>query len=316
MTDGPEATKALLVGSGFIGSRTVENLTAAGVPTAVLTRSRPVAAVRDLIAAADLHQGDAADPAVLGPALAGVDTVVYTAGGLLPAASELEPERDAELTLGPLRAVLAALRERPGTRFIYLSSGGTVYGDPDRNPVGEEAPLHPVGNYGRLHARCEEEVLRERDEQGLRARILRCSTVYGERQRPERGQGVIVTFLHRIATGIPIDLYGGGASVRDYAYVGDVARVVALLADRDDGPPVLNVGSGEGTSLAEVLALVEAEVGRPAEVIEHAARKFEVDRIVLDVGRLRQLVGLERTPLPDGVARTWEWLRATAPETA
>jgi UDP-glucose 4-epimerase len=312
----PSGTKTLLIGCGFIGSRTVEDLTAAGVPTAVLTRSRPVTAIRDLLPADDLYLGDAADPAVLDRALAGVDSVVYAAGGLLPAASELEPERDATLTLGPLRAVLAALRDRPGTRLIYLSSGGTVYGDPDRNPVTEDAPLHPIGAYGRLHVRCEEEILREREEHGLRARILRCSTVYGERQRPERGQGAIVTFLHRVATGIPIDLYGAGASVRDYAYVGDVARVVALLAGRDDGPSVLNVGSGEGTSLGDVLALVEAEIGRPAEVIEHEARGFEVGRIVLDVARLRELVGLDWTPLADGISRTWEWLRAATPEAA
>jgi UDP-glucose 4-epimerase len=305
-----------LIGCGFIGSRTVEELAAAGTPTAVLTRSRPAAAIRDLLPADDLHLGDAADPAVLDPALAGAECVVYTAGGLLPAASELEPERDAELTLGPLRSVLEALRERPRTRLIYLSSGGTVYGNPDRNPVTEEAPLHPIGAYGRLHVRCEEEILREREEHGLQARILRCSTVYGERQRPERGQGAIVTFLHRVATGIPIDLYGAGASIRDYAYVGDVARVIALLSDRDDGPPVLNVGSGEGTSLADVLALVEAEIGRPAEVIEHAARGFEVGRIVLDVTRLREMVRIDWTPLAEGVARTWEWLRAATPEAA
>jgi UDP-glucose 4-epimerase len=316
VTEGPEATKTLLIGCGFIGSRTVEELAVAAVPTAVLTRSRPATAVRDLVPADDLHLGDAADPAVLADALEGVDSVVYAAGGLLPAASELEPERDEALTLEPLRAVLGALRDRPGTRFTYLSSGGTVYGNPERNPVGEDAPLHPIGSYGRLHVRCEEEVLRERAEHRLRARILRCSTVYGERQRPERGQGAIVTFLHRVATGIPVDLYGAGASVRDYAYVGDVARATVALAGRDDGPAVLNVGSGEGTSLADILALVEAEVGRPAEVVEHAARGFEVGRIVLDVARLRGLVALDPTPLADGISRTWEWLRAAAPETA
>jgi UDP-glucose 4-epimerase len=305
-----------VIGCGFIGSRTVEELAAVGLPTVALTRSRPVVAIRDLIPAADLHIGDAADPQVLDAALTDVGTVVYAAGGLLPAASELEPERDAELTLGPLRAVLRALRERPDTSFVYLSSGGTVYGEPESNPIAEDAPVRPLGSYGRLHVRCEEEILRERDEHGLGARILRCSTVYGERQRPERGQGVIVTFLHRIATGIPIDLYGGGASVRDYVYVGDVARSIIALVGRDDGPAVLNVGSGEGTSLAEILELTEAEVGRPAEVIEHAAREFEVHRIVLDISRLEELVTVDSMPLGDGIARTWEWLRASMPETA
>jgi UDP-glucose 4-epimerase len=305
-----------VIGCGFIGSRVVEEFADADVPTAVLTRSRPTVSVTDLVQDADLHLGDAVDPAVLDGALEGVDTIVYTAGGLLPAASELEPKRDAELTLGPLRAVLTTLRGRPGTSFVYLSSGGTVYGEPESNPISEDAPVRPLGSYGRLHVQCEQEILRERAEHGLRARVLRCSTVYGEGQRPERGQGVIVTFLHRIATGIPIDLYGGGASVRDYIYVGDVAQAVTALAGHDDGPAVLNVGSGEGTSLAEILELTEAEVGHPAQVVEHDAREFEVHRIVLDVSRLDRLIERRPTELADGIARTWEWLRAAMTEMA
>lgn len=287
-----------------------------GLSVRVLTRSVPRPEVADLLAEDDIHLGDASDTEALEAALEGVDCVVYTAGGLLPAASELEPERDAELTLAPLRAVLTALRRRPGASFIYLSSGGTVYGEPGHNPISEDAPVRPLGSYGRLHVQCEGEILRERDERGLRARILRCSTVYGERQRPERGQGVIVTFLHRIATGVPIDLYGGGASVRDYIYVGDVAHTVIDLVGRADGPTVVNVGSGDGTSLAEILELTEAEVGRPAEVIEHGAREFEVHRIVLDVSRMEELVTVDPTPLGDGIGRTWEWLREAMPEMA
>lgn len=305
-----------MVGCGFIGSRTVRELCAAGAPIAVLTRSRPSSTIADLVLEEDLHQGDASDPEVLNAAFENVGNVLYTAGGLLPAASELEPERDAELTLNPLRAVLAALRDRPGVSFAYLSSGGTVYGEPDHNPVREDASLRPRGSYGRLHVQCEAEVVREREDFGLRARILRCSTVYGEGQRPERGQGAIVTFLHRVATGIPVDLFGGGASVRDYVYVGDVARVLVALAARDDGPAIINVGSGEGTSLADVLALVEAEIGRPAEVVQHGVREFEVERIVLDISRLRSMIPLEVTPLSEGIDSTWAWLRSVTPELA
>lgn len=311
-----QGTKTLVIGCGFIGSRTVRELSAGSKPIAVLTRSRPTTAIGDLLDDGDLHLGDASDPTVLEAALEDVGAVLYTAGGLLPAASELEPERDAELTLNPLRGVLAALRERPGISFSYLSSGGTIYGEPEHNPVSEEAALRPRGSYGRLHLQCETEVAREHEQQGLRARILRCSTVYGEGQRPERGQGAIVTFLHRVATGIPVDLFGGGSSERDYIYVGDVARVLTALADREDGPAILNLGSGEGTSLADVLAMVEAEIGRPAQIVQHGVREFEVKRIVLDVSRLRALLPLEATPLSEGIAHTWEWLRSVTPELA
>lgn len=305
------ANRPLVIGCGFIGSHVVAELAGAGRPPVVLTRSRPAEDVLAAIAPSDLHLGDAGDAPVLERVLDGIEHVVYCAGGLLPVASEEDPERDRELTLAPLRAVLAALRARPEAKLTYISSGGTVYGEPERVPVGETAPTRPFGSYGKLHVACEEEISRERAEHGLRARILRCSTVYGEHQSPDRGQGAVVTFLHRIEHGLPIDLYGGGATVRDYVYAGDVARVLVALLDRDEETPVLNVGSGEGTSLLELLRLVEAEVGRVAEVRSHPERGFDVHRIVLDTSRLNGLVDFRATPLAAGIARTQAWLRET-----
>jgi UDP-glucose 4-epimerase len=262
---------------------------------------------------ANVHLGDAGDVETVESLLDGIEHVAFCAGGLLPSASEQDPERDRELTLKPVRAVIEALRRRPGASLTYLSSGGTVYGEPERLPVPESAPTHPGSAYGKLHLACEEEIERGRLEDGLRTRILRCSTVYGEQQRPERGQGAIVTFLHRIARGEQIDLYGDGTTIRDYIYVGDVARAVTSLIALDDGPPVLNVGSGEATSLVEVLAAVEQEVGRSAEIVRHPERGFDVHQIVLDTSLLHETVELEITPLATGVERTFRWLSSSAP---
>ncbi len=311
---GRQGTRALVIGSGFIGSHVVAELAAAGRPPVVLTRSRPARQVVDVVEAEDLHIGDAGEPDAVAVALAGVDEVFYCAGGLLPARSEEDPERDAELTLRPLRAVLQALRSRPDTRLAYISSGGTVYGQPDSLPVPETAPTHPIGSYGRLHLTCEREIERHCEERGLRARILRCSTVYGENQQPDRGQGAVVTFLHRIEHSETIDLYGGGETVRDYVYASDVAAVALELAALDSGPRVVNVASGSGTSLLELLRLAERQVGREAIVERHPERPFDVHAIILDIGRLRELTGFEPTPLEAGIERTHAWLKSTARE--
>lgn len=305
--------RVLVIGCGFIGSNIVEQLTAAGRPPAVLTRSAPAAEVAAKIAPEDLIVGDATDPETVERALEGADHVIFSAGGLLPAASEEDPEEDARLTLGPVRTVLERLRERPGVGLTYLSSGGTVYGEPGTIPVPEDAPTEAFGAYGRLHLECEREVLAAGHEHDLPARILRCATVYGEHQRPGRGQGAVVTFLDRIERGEPIDLYGGGETIRDYVYVGDVARAAIGLIG-EGGPAVINVGSGTGTSLLELLQLVEREVGREAKVRRHDPRGFEVHQIVLDTTLLHQTVELDVTPLPTGIARTHRWLVAERPE--
>jgi UDP-glucose 4-epimerase len=299
----------LVIGCGFIGSNVVAALLAAGAAPRVLTRSRPPAPLDEAIGTDGLILGDAADRATVEAALKGVEHVAFCAGGLLPRDSERDPERDRVLTLGPLRTTLEALRARPGVRLTYLSSGGTVYGEPQRVPVGEDDPTEPTSVYGRLHLECEREIEAARREHGLRARTLRCSTVYGAHQRPDRGQGAIVTFLHRIERELPIELFGGESTIRDYVYVGDVARTVLSSGAREDGPDLLNVGSGEGTSLSEVLRLAEAEVGRRAIVHEYGERDFDVHRIVLDIGRLRGWDGFEPTPLATGVASTHAWLK-------
>ncbi len=309
-TTGRQPNRALVIGCGFIGSHVVCELAANGRPPVVLTRSQPANEVLSVIAPRDLHLGDAGNADDLEGALDGIGNVVYCAGGLLPAASEEEPERNEALTLAPLRTVLDALRSRPETKLTYVSSGGTIYGEPERLPVNETAPPRPIGSYGKLHLICEEEIARHRMEHSLRARILRCSTVYGERQSPNRGQGAVVTFIQRIENGLPIDLYGGGATIRDYVYAGDVAYALVALLDRDEAPPVLNIGSGEGTSLLELLRLVEVEVGREAEIRSHPERDFDVHRIVLDTSRLNSLLDFQPTPLDVGIARTHAWLRA------
>lgn len=303
-----------MIGCGFIGSHIVEELVNASRPPVVLTRSYPDEAVAGLLADGDLQIGDAGERDVLERALDGVGHVIFSAGGLLPAASQENPELDERLTMAPVRTLLETLRSHPGVALTYLSSGGTVYGEPAEIPVDEDAPTEAFGAYGQLHLACEAEVMHHRHGFGLRARILRCSTVYGEHQSPNRGQGAIVTFLHRIERNEPIDLYGGGSSVRDYIYAGDVARYLVALIDRDDGSPILNVGSGEGTSLIDVLRLAERQVGREAEIVQHPERDFDVHRIVLDTRRLRQLVDQPPTPLKAGIERTHRWLRALAGE--
>lgn len=299
-----------MIGCGFIGSHIVEALAASGRAPVVLTTSRPEEAVAGLIAEEDLHIGNAADPEALDRALDGIGHVVFSAGGLLPADSERDPDLDARLTLTPVRAVVEALLSRPRIALTYLSSGGTVYGEPERLPAREEDPTNPVSAYGVLHLSCEREIEQARVQHGLRSRILRCSTVYGEHQKPGRGQGVIATFLDRIEREEPIDLYGDGSTVRDYVYAGDVARAVVALIDRDDGVPILNLGAGEGTSLLDVLRLAERQVGKPARVVQHAERDFDVHQIVLDTSRLHELISLDLTPLQAGIERTHRWLTA------
>ncbi len=293
--------RALVIGCGFLGSHIACGLAERGHAVRVLSRSFAPAALRELPDAA-LIRGDARDRPLLHAALDEIDEVIYCVGGLQPAEAQLHPRRDRALLLDPLRDVITTLIGRPGVALTYLSSGGAVYGNPAQLPVPEAAPPKPIGAYAAVRLAGERLLVQAHKRYGLDVRILRCSNVYGEDQPIDRGQGAVGVFLDRIARGQVIELFGDGSVVRDYVYVGDLVETIARLR-RWDGLTVLNVGSGVGTSLKELIELLEAALGREAIVAARPARDFDVRRVVLDVTRLRRLLAVDPLTLTQGLTR-------------
>jgi UDP-glucose 4-epimerase len=295
----------LVVGGGFLGSHVVAGLAAEGARVTVLTRTRPDGAAASRIAGARTVVADAVDPSAIERALDNVDHVVWCAGGLLPADSNLDPIADVREALPPLLATLEALRRRPGVGLTFMSSGGTVYGNPMILPVPESHPTSPLTSHGVTKVAAEQYLGLYQDVYGVPALILRCGNVYGEGQRGDRSQGVIAAGLTGVQTGRPFPMFGDGSSERDYLYIGDVVDVVCELLQRTDVPRVVNVGSGQGATVAEVVAAIESVTGTTMTLDPRPARPGDVSRIVLDTSVLQSLVPFDPLPLRDGIALTW-----------
>jgi UDP-glucose 4-epimerase len=271
----------------------------------VLTRSRPTGIAADRIAGAPITVGDAADPALAEAALENVDHVVWAAGGLLPADSNLAPIVDVGQSLPPLLTMLEALRDHEGVDITFLSSGGTVYGNPTLLPVPESHPTSPLTSHGVLKVAAEHYLALYEDEYGVSARILRCSNIYGEGQPADRSQGLVAAALASVASGRALPVFGDGAAERDYLFVGDLVDVVRDLLPHRDVPRVLNVGSGRGATVNEVVATVESVTGTKLRLDPRAQRPGDVSRVVLDTTLLRSVIDLDPLPLTDGIALTW-----------
>ncbi|MET8254265.1 NAD-dependent epimerase/dehydratase family protein [Micromonospora sp. NPDC005197] len=242
----------------------------------------------------------------------GADLVFWAAGTVTPKRAVSQPEL-VELDQRALAAALEACKlgaRRP--TFVLLGSGGTAYRPDVPPPVDETGPLGPDSVYGRAKL-AQEQALREAADH-LRPVVLRPSNVYGPGQRAEGGLGVVSHWLEAAAAHRPLQVFGDPVTRRDYVYIDDV--VAALLAvwdrhlDRDtrealDGA-VLNVGAGHPTSLAELLEVVRATVGRPLTIRYADRRAFDRRDIWLDVRRASAMLDWHPvTDLPTGVARTW-----------
>ena len=300
----PAGDRVVVVGAGFIGGAVARTLVDRGHRVTVLTRgtSEPLA----MGGGARVVVGDALDEAVVHDALIDARAVVYCAGGALPAEAERDPAAELRRATLPLLAALAALRERPGVPLLFMSSGGTVYGEPDQLPVHESHPLRPRTAYAVAKAAAEQYLGIYRELHGVPTTSLRCANVYGPGQVPYRSQGVVATMLASASSGREVVVYGDGGALRDYIFIDDVADVVAALLTKDELPSAINLGTGVGTRLDTLLSLVEETVQRPLRLRFEPKRPTDLERVVLDVGRLRGLVPFEPVEFADGLRRTWD----------
>lgn len=296
----------VLGGCGFIGSHVVDVLVERGFRVRVLDRQPE--AFRPPVPSVEYVKGDFSDTTLLSEALMGMDAVVHLVSTTVPSTSNIDPVSDITGNLVATVRLLEVMRAVGVRNIVYLSSGGTVYGIPGTDPIAEDHPLQPVSSYGIVKTAIEKYLHMERHLHGLRYCTLRASNPYGPRQGHGGVQGVIGTYLWRIARGEPIEVWGDGSVVRDFIHVRDLADLCATaLASPVSG--VFNAGYGEGASILDIIALIGGTVGRPVSPVFKPGRKFDVPRVVLDTARARDEFGWSpQITLDEGIKQTWEWV--------
>lgn len=297
-------------GAGFIGSHSVDALIAAGHQVAVvddLSSGR-----RSLVhPGAEFHEVDVRS--------ADLETVFTTfePRGVLHLAAQMDVRRsiedplfDADVNVRGTVNVLKCCVEAGVQNFVFSSTGGAIYGEPEVLPAREDTPPAPICPYGvskfageayaRFYARVH----------GLNCGILRYGNVYGPRQNPHGEAGVCAIFARLMLAGNAPTLYGHGRPVRDYVYVADVVRANLLALDSPSGQSI-NIASGRGTTVRELFDILQEETGFEGEPVLEALRPGEVEGIVLDVDLARETMGwAAEISLREGLAETVAYIRA------
>ena len=300
-------------GAGFIGSHLCDAFADDNHEVAALDN---LSSGENLSPQTRLFQVDVRDADAVGIAMREFrpDTVVHCAAQMDVRASVADPAFDASVNIVGGLNVLNAATQHGANRFIFASTGGAIYGEPQSLPVSESAPQHPQSPYGLSKASFENYLQLWARQQKIVPVVLRYSNVYGPRQGAGGEAGVVAVFAKRLLSGQSCTIFGDGTSARDYVYVGDVVAANRAALTRGDGGQ-FNIGTGELTTIEQVFAAVRDAAGAVmGEVIESAPdyaplRAGEVDKICLDASLAREKLGwTPHIAFGDGVKNAVEWL--------
>lgn len=291
MTTRTNSKTALVTGgAGFIGSHVGRLLIEQGWRVVVLddlsmgTRERVPAGTRLIV-------GDVRDPLAVRDALQGVDVVVHLAAVVSIRASVEHFYRDAEVNLMGTVNLLNACAERGIGKFVYASSMAVYADSPTPEPINEAYRLDPISPYGVAKLAGEQYVLQVAGQFGFDAVALRYFNTYGAGQTFTPYVGVITIFIRRLLAGKAPVVFGDGEQRRDFVHVRDVAAATIAAAERDVTGVVLNVGTGIGTSVNEIAAMLCAKIAPDMSPVHGPAQPGELRNSIADIGQARTLLG-------------------------
>ncbi len=305
--------RSLVVGGcGFLGSHVVEALLAKGHEVRVLDVRQPPIELTTAWEGVHYIRGDMLSPKDLEAAVADCNFVFHYGTTSIPKTSISDPETDNQNVISVLR-LLRACEEAKVEKIVYPSSGGTLYGRPDRLPIPEDAPLRPGSPYAATKIAVESHLAAAYQVRGQDYAVLRYGNPYGPRQDPAGKMGVVAVTFGLLKAGKVPTLYGDGSAVKDFFYATDAATAaLAVLEPSEDH--VFNVGSERGTSIRELFEAMAKVCGRTFRPREAPPLPGDEPSSVLDIRRITQSYGWRpRVDLEAGLRRTWDWIQARHP---
>ncbi len=296
-------------GAGFIGSNIVDRLVAEGHRVAIVD-DLSAGRTQNVNAKATLHRMSVGSDGLKAIFQQEQPEYVYhLAAQASVSASVREPARDATTNVLGMINLLECARQSGVKKIIYSSTGGALYGEPERIPCDESHPIRPLSPYGLSKYVGEQYVQLYRRLHGLQYTILRYANVYGPRQDPHGEAGVVAIFTRLMLDGKQPAINGTGEQTRDFVFVGDVVDANMRAMDRGEGQ-AFNIGTGVCTSVNEVFESLKRATGFSQEAVHRPGLPGEVMNISLECSKARRELGWEpKIGLDEGLRLTVASLR-------
>ncbi len=293
-------------GAGFLGSALANQLVLDGHQVRVLDDLSNGNAGY-LHSAVSFTQGDIDNIPLLWSLLQGVDCVYHLAARVSVAQSMLHPRDYNRVNVGGTVSLMEAMRDTGVSRVLFTSSGA-IYGRQPDQPVREENTPHPDSPYAVSKWAAEQYIHTIGELWGIETVALRIFNAYGPHQSlPLSHAPVVPRFLQQALTGGSLVLFGDAQQTRDFVYVTDVvAALVTAATAQGINRQVINIGSGQETSITDLVHLIEEVTGRELNCLHNREKSSGVPRLVADISRAQHLLGFRPfVTLRDGLRLTW-----------
>jgi UDP-glucose 4-epimerase len=300
----------LIGGMGYVGRQLQKPLLKSGYKVHVIDRSAPAQKENDNI---EFYEYLLSGESVLREVLQSCGTVFYLASDSVPTTTLRSPSREGELNLLPFLKFLDIFQDYNHINLVYFSSGGTIYGNPESNPVYESSPVAPISYHGAGKAAIEIFLHVFSRQYDNRITILRPSNLYGPNQPYVRGFGIIRSMMEKLRRDEPIEIWGDGEIIRDYLYIDDfVSACLACIrtVDKKKTYRVFNVSSGRSLSINQLCDVIEKVTGQRIRKTYLPGRAIDVKSVIMDYSRIKKELGWRPVvEINEGLKRTWQWIQ-------
>ena len=296
----------VLGGNGFIGVNLVDRLINSGHKVCVYDRSHP--RFRNPLVNVEYQYGSLNDESSVSQALQNKEVVFHLISSSIPSTSNLSPIDDIKNNLVDTVSLLECMNKMKIRKIIYISSGGTIYGDSSNALINEDHSLNPNCSYGIVKLAVEKYLMMYARLYKFEPVILRASNPYGPWQGKVGLQGLIGTVLSKVINNEFIEVWGDGEVIRDYLYVTDLVDACERALNKELSG-IFNIGSGIGYSINQIIKLIENITSKKIEVRYSESREVDLKKVVLDISKAKKELGWEpKVSINEGLKMHYKWL--------
>ena len=294
-------------GTGFIGRHLCKSL-AQNNEVAIVSRRKPDSnTLLSKTPNVKLIQGDISSFELVNENCKNIDCLINLATTVVPSTSNRDPVFDVNTNLiGALNTLKASVKNGI-SKYVFLSSGGTVYGSRNAcHPHKETDPTDPICSYGIIKLAIEKYIQMFYTLYGLPYSILRLSNPYGPNFSIEKPQGAIHHFISKIIKNEVINVWGDGSVERDFIYIDDAISAIIAATYNSSSQCLLNIGSGQSTSIKTLIDILEDVSGIRGSVSYEPSRSFDLQKSLLNVDKAKCILGWEpKISITQGIKLTY-----------